>query len=60
MDYYPTTDIVMACFGSNSERPARVYGFESQMDNPRNQDPQRPRGTFLLTMEQKLFEIKIM
>jgi hypothetical protein len=42
MYHYPTTDIAMACFRTNEERPARVYGFDFGMDNPRNQDPRMP------------------
>jgi len=52
MNHYPTTDIAMACLRTNEERPARVYGFDFGMDNPRNQDPRMPRGSFSLQIDQ--------
>jgi hypothetical protein len=42
MDHYQTTDITMACFRTNEERPARVCGVDSKKDNPRYQDPLTP------------------
>jgi hypothetical protein len=39
MNHYPTTGIAMACFWTNEERPARVDGFDSGMDNLENKTP---------------------
>jgi hypothetical protein len=43
MNHYPTTDIAMACFLTNEERPARVYGFDFMMDNLKIKTPGCPR-----------------
>jgi hypothetical protein len=55
MDHFLTTGNVMACFRTKEECPARYYGFDFVMDNPRNQNPLMPRGTFLLQLDHLIF-----